>query len=130
MRVGVLDIGANTAHLVVFERALERVAEDRAMLGLGAEIEASGDLSKQTLAEVERAARRMVATARSAGAARIEVLRHVAGAPECERRRARGGDSPRLRPRAAAALCRGRGPARLRRRARLLDDRVRPGRRL
>jgi exopolyphosphatase/guanosine-5'-triphosphate,3'-diphosphate pyrophosphatase len=74
MRVGVLDIGANTAHLVVFERALERVAEDRAMLGLGAEIEASGDLSKQTLAEVERAARRMVATARSAGAARIEVL--------------------------------------------------------
>jgi exopolyphosphatase/pppGpp-phosphohydrolase len=27
MRVGVLDIGANTARLVVFERGLERVAE-------------------------------------------------------------------------------------------------------
>lgn len=74
MRVGVLDIGANTAHLVVFERALERVTEDRALLGLGAEIEAAGDLSGKTLAEVERASRRMVATARSAGAARIEVL--------------------------------------------------------
>jgi exopolyphosphatase/guanosine-5'-triphosphate,3'-diphosphate pyrophosphatase len=74
MRVGVLDIGANTAHLVVFERALERVAKDRALLGLGAEIEAAGDLSEKTLAEVERAARRMIATARSAGATRIGVL--------------------------------------------------------
>lgn len=74
MRVGVLDIGANTAHLVVFERALERVAEDRTLLGLGAEIEADGDLCGKTLAEVERASRRMIATARSAGAARIEVL--------------------------------------------------------
>jgi quinoprotein glucose dehydrogenase len=34
MRVGVLDIGANTARLVVFERGLGRVAEDRAPLGL------------------------------------------------------------------------------------------------
>src|SRR5438132_1635705 len=74
MRVGVLDIGANTARLVVFERGLERVAEDRASLGLGAEIEATGRLSPGKLLEVEEASARMVATARSAGAARIEVL--------------------------------------------------------
>ena len=74
MRVGVLDIGANTARLVVFDRALERVADDRAWLGLGAEIETVGELSEETLAEVARTSRRMVATARSAGATRIEVL--------------------------------------------------------
>ena len=74
MRVGVIDIGANTARLVVFERRLERVAEDRAALALGAEIEATGRLSAEKLAEVEQAAARMIATARSAGAARVEVL--------------------------------------------------------
>jgi exopolyphosphatase/guanosine-5'-triphosphate,3'-diphosphate pyrophosphatase len=74
MRVGVLDIGANTARLVVFERGLERVAEDRVSLALGAEIEATGRLSAAKLAEVEKASSRMVATARAAGAARIEVL--------------------------------------------------------
>jgi exopolyphosphatase/guanosine-5'-triphosphate,3'-diphosphate pyrophosphatase len=74
VRVGILDIGANTARLVVFERGLERVAEERASLGLGAELEANGRLSEAKLAEVARAAARMVATARGAGAARIEVL--------------------------------------------------------
>jgi exopolyphosphatase/guanosine-5'-triphosphate,3'-diphosphate pyrophosphatase len=74
MRVGVLDIGANTARLVVFERGLERVAEDRAALGLGAEIEATGRISPEKLVEVEEASARMLATGRAAGAARVEVL--------------------------------------------------------
>jgi exopolyphosphatase/guanosine-5'-triphosphate,3'-diphosphate pyrophosphatase len=74
MRVGVLDIGANTARMVVFERGLVRVAEDRASLSLGAEIEASGGISAAKLVEVEEAAARMVATARLAGASQIEVL--------------------------------------------------------
>jgi exopolyphosphatase / guanosine-5'-triphosphate,3'-diphosphate pyrophosphatase len=102
MRVGVLDIGANTARLVVFERGLERVAEDRASLGLGAEIEATGRLSEETLAEVEGAAGRMIATARSAGAARIEVLvtspgrQSANGAELAAAIRRGGGHEPRL----------------------------------
>jgi exopolyphosphatase/guanosine-5'-triphosphate,3'-diphosphate pyrophosphatase len=74
MRVGVLDVGANTARMVVFERGLARIAEDRASFGLGAEIEASGGISAAKLVEVEDAAARMVTTARLAGAGRIEVL--------------------------------------------------------
>ena len=74
MRVGVIDIGANTARLVVFERGLERVAEDCATLGLGAEIEATGRLSTEKLDELTEAAAQMAVTARKAGAARVEVL--------------------------------------------------------
>jgi exopolyphosphatase/guanosine-5'-triphosphate,3'-diphosphate pyrophosphatase len=74
MRVGVLDIGANTARLVVFERGLERVAEERASLGLGAEIESTGRISDTKLAEVADIATRMAAAARLAGAATIEPL--------------------------------------------------------
>jgi exopolyphosphatase/guanosine-5'-triphosphate,3'-diphosphate pyrophosphatase len=74
VRVGVLDIGANTARLVVFERGLARVVEDRASLGLGGEIEATGRISPAKLAEVTDAAAQMVATARAAGAVTVEAL--------------------------------------------------------
>ena len=74
MRVGVLDIGANTARLVVFERGLGRIAEERASLGLGAEIETSGGIRAEKLVEVEKVSARMVASGRLAGAARIEAL--------------------------------------------------------
>jgi exopolyphosphatase / guanosine-5'-triphosphate,3'-diphosphate pyrophosphatase len=74
VRVGVLDIGANTARMVVFERGLIRVAEDRASLSLGAEIEANGGISAAKLVEVEESAAGMVAMARLVGASRIEAL--------------------------------------------------------
>jgi exopolyphosphatase/guanosine-5'-triphosphate,3'-diphosphate pyrophosphatase len=77
MRVAVIDIGANTARLLVAEPSacgLDRVAEERFPLGLGAEVEREGAISPGKLEEVEAAAARSVATARAAGAERIDVL--------------------------------------------------------
>jgi exopolyphosphatase/guanosine-5'-triphosphate,3'-diphosphate pyrophosphatase len=77
VRVGVVDVGANTARLLVAEQTangLLRVAEERVPLGLGAEVEGGGEISSGKLAEVEEAAHQLVGTARTARAERIDVL--------------------------------------------------------
>jgi exopolyphosphatase/guanosine-5'-triphosphate,3'-diphosphate pyrophosphatase len=77
MRVGVVDVGANTARLLVAGQApsgLERVAEERIPLGLGAEVEGDGSISARKLVEVQEAARHLVAAARVARADRVDVL--------------------------------------------------------
>lgn len=77
MRVGVVDVGANTARLLVAEQTVDgllRVAEERVPLGLGAEVERGGEISDGKLAEVQEAAYQLVGTARAARAERIDVL--------------------------------------------------------
>ena len=47
MRIGIIDIGSNTARLLVASvdgAGVERIDEQRAHLGLGAEIERTGGL--------------------------------------------------------------------------------------
>jgi exopolyphosphatase/guanosine-5'-triphosphate,3'-diphosphate pyrophosphatase len=78
MRVGVIDVGANTARLLVARvdgRGLvERVYEERAEIGLGAEIEARGKISKRKRTEVAATVAHAVASARAAGAQQVEVI--------------------------------------------------------
>jgi exopolyphosphatase/pppGpp-phosphohydrolase len=48
VRVGIIDVGANTVRLLVAARDRDRVAavrEDRVQLGLGEEIEHTGSIS-------------------------------------------------------------------------------------
>jgi exopolyphosphatase/guanosine-5'-triphosphate,3'-diphosphate pyrophosphatase len=107
VRVGVVDVGANTARLLVAEPGadgIERVTEERVQLGLGAEVERGGAIAKAKLAEVRDAARQLVACAWAAHADHVEVLVTSPG-----RQAANGSDL-------VAAITRGSGT-----RARVLD---------
>jgi len=62
VRVGVVDLGGNTARLLVAElgpNGLERVLAERVVLGLGAEIERTGRISKAKLAATGATVRRL-----------------------------------------------------------------------
>lgn len=77
MRVAVIDIGSNTVRLLVAAADDGEVAplrEEREHLLLGEEIERSGRLSVEKLAETVACARRYARAARDAGAARLEVV--------------------------------------------------------
>ncbi len=73
VRVGVIDVGANTVRLLVASRE-GAVREDRVQIGLGEEVERSGRLSrKKTLAAAETAAAH-VRRARKLGCISTEIL--------------------------------------------------------
>ncbi|HJU47440.1 MAG TPA: hypothetical protein VJ689_04860, partial [Gaiellaceae bacterium] len=77
MVVGVVDVGANTARLLVAGSApsgVSRIAEARVALGLGAEIERRGALSRPKLRETAAAVDGLVSLAGEQGCARVEVL--------------------------------------------------------
>jgi exopolyphosphatase / guanosine-5'-triphosphate,3'-diphosphate pyrophosphatase len=77
MRVAVIDIGSNTARLLVAERGWDEVApvhEERALLVLGEEIERFGRLSELKLAETAERARQYARTARELGCSSIELI--------------------------------------------------------
>ncbi len=77
MRVAVLDIGSNTARLLVADvRAgdVDPAAEVKAFLRLGAEIERTGGLSQEKLDETARVARSYAKRARRLGAERTETI--------------------------------------------------------
>jgi exopolyphosphatase / guanosine-5'-triphosphate,3'-diphosphate pyrophosphatase len=78
VRVGVLDVGSNTARLLVADvRAdggIVTVATERAHLGLGAEIAARGTLRAKTIARAAEVCRRYAKRARELGAERTEVI--------------------------------------------------------
>jgi exopolyphosphatase/guanosine-5'-triphosphate,3'-diphosphate pyrophosphatase len=77
MRVGVVDVGANTARLLVADVVDGRpvpVRETRAPIGLGDEIERRGAISASKLDKVAAAVGEAVDTAQTAGAERVTVL--------------------------------------------------------
>jgi exopolyphosphatase/guanosine-5'-triphosphate,3'-diphosphate pyrophosphatase len=77
MRVGVVDVGANTLRLLVAARAasgLTIVHRERVQLGLGEFIEQTGAIPPDRLELAGRAAREQAASARRLGCARIEIV--------------------------------------------------------
>ena len=98
VRVGVVDLGGNTARLLVAgfgRQGLERIVEDRVVLGLGAEIERHGRLSKSKLTAVAATVAGLHERAHGAGCNRVEVLvtspgRQSANRAALERSLARG----------------------------------------
>lgn len=77
MRVGIVDVGANTVRLLVAARDGERlvaVREERVQLGLGEEIERKGEISEDKLEETAVTAAARVRRARKLQSAATEVL--------------------------------------------------------
>ena len=77
MRVGVIDVGANTMRLLVAARAgsgLTTVHRERIQLGLGEFIEQGGAIPRDRLQATGRAARDQAASARRLGCSRIEIV--------------------------------------------------------
>jgi len=77
VRVGVVDVGANTVRLLVAARdggRLVSVREERVQLGLGEEIERTGAISEDKLEETAATAANRVRRARKLRCAAVEVL--------------------------------------------------------
>lgn len=77
MRVGIVDVGANTVRLLVAVRGpqgIDVVREERVQVGLGEEIERGGAIGEKKLREAAEAAERRVARARKEGCELIRVL--------------------------------------------------------
>jgi exopolyphosphatase/guanosine-5'-triphosphate,3'-diphosphate pyrophosphatase len=77
VRVGVLDVGSNTARLLVADvdaGGVEPVATARAYLGLGAEIADTGTLRPKTISAAARACRKYADRARELGVERAQVI--------------------------------------------------------
>ena len=77
MRVAVIDVGSNTARLLVAEqgrRGTERIGEAKAYLGLGAEIIRHGHVGAEKLSETAEETRRFAAIARELDAEEIDVF--------------------------------------------------------
>ena len=78
MRVAVIDVGSNTARVLVADvsaaRGVAAVEEKRERLGLGAEIARTGTLSRDTVRTVARSCRGYADLARALGAERAQVI--------------------------------------------------------
>ena len=78
MRVAVIDVGSNTARLLVAnvtdDASVLPVAEEREYLRLGAEIESTGTLGRKKIAEATRVCRDFADRATRHGAERIAVF--------------------------------------------------------
>jgi exopolyphosphatase / guanosine-5'-triphosphate,3'-diphosphate pyrophosphatase len=77
VRVGIVDVGANTVRLLVAsadEGSLVSIREDRVQLGLGEEIERGGRISEKKLSEAAEAAKAHVRRARKLGCTSIAIL--------------------------------------------------------
>ena len=76
MRVGIVDVGANTLRLLVASpdgRRVTRVAEDRLQLGLGNDVERYGYVSAAKVVSAAETARELARRARKLGCERVEI---------------------------------------------------------
>lgn len=85
MRVGVLDVGSNTARLLVadVDCTVERVREEKAYLALGAQVLRLGRLSDKKVAEAAEVARRYARIARRLDVERLETIVTAPGRQAC-----------------------------------------------
>src|SRR5664279_1760029 len=77
MRVGVIDVGANTVRLLVVEQTAQGsriVNEQKARLSLGADVEASGLLSSESIKRTAEYVRAYARLARKRGVSSLDVL--------------------------------------------------------
>jgi exopolyphosphatase/guanosine-5'-triphosphate,3'-diphosphate pyrophosphatase len=77
MRVGVIDVGANSVRLLVAERRggrLETIEEAKAQLSLGSDVEAFGRISPALRRQACDVVRRYVARARKAGTVELDTF--------------------------------------------------------
>ena len=78
MRVGIVDVGSNTARLLVADvlssRNVRTVEARKVHLGLGAELADTGTLSASTVTSTGSACRRLARHALDLGARRAEVI--------------------------------------------------------
>jgi exopolyphosphatase / guanosine-5'-triphosphate,3'-diphosphate pyrophosphatase len=75
--VGIVDVGSNTIRLLVAEvdgRCVTQVDRDRHYLRLGDDVHAAGRIRMRKLEEAADVARKLVRSARKAGAERIETI--------------------------------------------------------
>ncbi len=92
VRVGIVDVGANTVRLLVAtaaEDSLVSIREDRVQLGLGEEIERTGRIGEKKLAEAAEAARASRPPRAEAQLQFDRCPRHLAGPASGERHRPR-----------------------------------------
>jgi exopolyphosphatase/guanosine-5'-triphosphate,3'-diphosphate pyrophosphatase len=76
MRVAIVDVGSNTARLLVadVDGSVQTVYEEKAYLGLAADLVCHGALSEDAVGAAARTAGRYARTARRRGAERIDVV--------------------------------------------------------
>ena len=78
MRAGVVDVGSNTVRLLVADvgrdGSIQPVAEERAFLGLGAEIVETGTLARGTMSTAAQVCGRYAQRARTLGVDRAQVI--------------------------------------------------------
>jgi exopolyphosphatase/guanosine-5'-triphosphate,3'-diphosphate pyrophosphatase len=77
MRVGIIDVGADTLRLLVAAASSDEIAtvhRERVRLGLGDHVEATGRLRRAAIEAASRAARKRAATARRLGCSRVEIV--------------------------------------------------------
>ncbi len=77
VRVGIIDIGSNTARLLVAVfagQSVQAIHEERALLALGDQVERDGALSDLKIAETAERARAYARIARTLGCATVEVI--------------------------------------------------------
>ena len=85
MRVAVIDVGSNTARLLVAtvdaDGSVVPVAEERSYLRLGAEIERTGTLGEKKIAAAAETCGAFARRAAALGAAALDRDRHGPGPP-------------------------------------------------
>jgi exopolyphosphatase/guanosine-5'-triphosphate,3'-diphosphate pyrophosphatase len=102
MQVAVIDVGSNTIRMLIASGeggALARVRERKSRIGLGADVELTGRISREKLVEASSAVALCTAEARSVGCRRIEIVaaspgRQAENAGELIRVLARAGRAP------------------------------------
>ena len=120
LRVGIVDVGANTVRLLVATQdgAARRRARGARQLGLGEEIERNGRISEKKLAQTRPRQRPRACGAPASSAAPRRGARDLAGPPGGERRRLvagsrerQGRTDTRARPRRRKASSPGAAPS-------------------